>query len=143
METNRQLFVYGSLRKEFGHPAYEYLSNYFQLIGPAKVKGLVYDLGEYPAALPTNQDKYIIGEVYRIKNDDEFSYAIAQLDDYEGLYSEDGFSLYRRELVDVYLENGVTSAWIYWYNSLVEGYPLVESGDVLQYLEEKKQAIKG
>ena len=57
METNRQLFVYGSLRKEFGHPAYEYLSNYFHLIGPARVKGLVYDLGEYPAALPTNEDK--------------------------------------------------------------------------------------
>ena len=81
--------------------------------------------------------------MYRIKNDDEFSYAIAQLDDYEGLYSEDGFSLYRRELVDVYLENEVTKAWIYWYNSLVDGYPLVESGDVLQYLEEKKQTMKG
>ena len=143
MGTNYQLFVYGSLRREFGHPAYEYMSRYFHLAAPARVKGLVYDLGEYPAAVPTDGDKYIVGEVYHIKNEDEFSFAIAQLDDYEGLFSEEGSPLYRRELVDVYLENGATKAWIYWYNLPVEGASLVESGDIFQYLEEKKQAIKG
>jgi len=142
METNHQLFVYGSLRKELGHYAHEYMSRYFDLVGSARVKGLLYDLGEYPAALPTDEDKYIIGEVYRIRNDDEFSYAIAQLDDYEGIHSEEGFSLYVRELVDVQLETGTTRAWIYWYNSLVDGYPIVESGDMLRYKEEKEQAIK-
>jgi gamma-glutamylcyclotransferase (GGCT)/AIG2-like uncharacterized protein YtfP len=142
METNHQIFVYGSLRSGFEHPMFRYVSHYFHFVGHAKVKGLLYDLGEYPAAVPCKEEKYIIGEVYAIKNSDEFSYAIAQLDDYEGVHSEEGFSLYRRELTEVDLEDGKTEAWIYWYNSLVEGCPLVASGDVLQYLAEKKQAIR-
>ncbi len=142
MDCKYQLFVYGSLRRGFEHPAYEYIGHYFHFVGHARVKGLVYDLGEYPAALPTEENKYIIGEVYAIKNPDEFSYAIAQLDDYEGVNQEDGFSLYRREMVRVFLEDGaVTDAWIYWYNSIVEGAPLVESGDVLAYHNEKRQSL--
>ena len=80
-----QLFVYGSLRSGFHHPAYEYISRYFKLVDNAKIKGVLYDMGEYPAAIPTNEENFIIGELYTIINADEFSWAIAQLDDYEGI----------------------------------------------------------
>ena len=134
-----QIFVYGSLRSGFRSPAYEYISRYFDLVGEAKVKGKLYDLGEYPAAKPTDEDKFIVGELYRIRNEKEFSWAIGQLDDYEGVnVAFDETSLYRRDIAEVHIDDKITPAWIYWYHGDVENRPVIESGDVLQYLEQKK-----
>ncbi len=57
-----KLFVYGSLRKGFHHPAYEYISKHFTFIAVAKVKGKLYDLGEFPAAIATDEELFIKGE---------------------------------------------------------------------------------
>lgn len=134
-----QLFVYGSLRSGFRSPAYEYISQYFNLVGPAKVKGTLYDLGNYPAAKPAENENYIIGELYSIKHEKEFDWAIGQLDDYEGVdVAFDEVQLYRRELIEVFCNNQITHAWIYWYNGDVSGKPVVPSGDVLQHMIHKK-----
>jgi gamma-glutamylcyclotransferase (GGCT)/AIG2-like uncharacterized protein YtfP len=134
------LFVYGSLRQGFNHAAYEYITQYFTLLGQGKAKGMLYDLGPYPAAIPAEDDHRIVGELYKIINPDEFEYAIAQLDDYEGVNaSYDQQSLYRRELTSVKLDDGNEyNAWIYWYTGDITGRPIVESGDVLAYLKAKK-----
>ncbi|MES2331584.1 MAG: gamma-glutamylcyclotransferase family protein [Bacteroidota bacterium] len=135
---NGQVFVYGSLRSGFHHPAYEYISRYFRLVSDAKVKGSLYDMGEYPAAVPTEKDQFIIGELYRINNPEEFEWAIAQLDDYEGLNVEHGDTpLYRREQTIVYANEGQTSAWIYWFNGDTAGKTHIESGDTLEYMKNK------
>jgi gamma-glutamylcyclotransferase (GGCT)/AIG2-like uncharacterized protein YtfP len=133
------LFVYGSLRSGFQSPAYEYISRFFAFAGNAKVKGKLFDLGPYPGGVPSTDDSYIIGELYTIKNEPEFSWAMGQLDDYEGISVEPGETqLYKRELVDVFMDdNSSAFAWIYWYNGSVEGKPLIESGDLIQYLREK------
>ena len=137
-----QLFVYGSLRSGFRSPAYEYISRYFDLVGEAKVKGEVYDLGTYPAARPTDNNKFIVGELYRIRNENEFTWAIGQLDDYEGVSVDfDEMQLYRREITEVHIDNKVTNAWIYWYVGDVKDKPVIDSGDVLQYMEQKKQTL--
>jgi len=134
-----QLFVYGSLRSGFRSPAYEYISRYFDLVGEAKVKGKLYDLGDYPAAKPTEENKFIIGELYKIRSENEFSWAIGQLDDYEGVHvGFDETQLYRRDITEVYIDNKTTKAWIYWYHGDIDDRPLIESGDVLQYIEQKK-----
>jgi gamma-glutamylcyclotransferase (GGCT)/AIG2-like uncharacterized protein YtfP len=135
-----QLFVYGSLRRGFQHDAYEYIRRYFTYVGEASVKGLLYDMGEYPAAVPANTEATIVGELYRIREIDEFEWAMGQLDDYEGIYPEAGEApLYRRERATVRLGNDVsTEAWIYWFNGSVEGRPVVASGDVLEYRRSKK-----
>jgi gamma-glutamylcyclotransferase (GGCT)/AIG2-like uncharacterized protein YtfP len=52
------LFVYGSLRSGFRSHMYEYISRYFTLLGEAKVKGLLYDLGSYPAGVPAKEETY-------------------------------------------------------------------------------------
>jgi gamma-glutamylcyclotransferase (GGCT)/AIG2-like uncharacterized protein YtfP len=136
MNTVCQLFVYGSLRKGFEHPAFTYISNYFDFVCHAKIKGRLYDLGEYPAAIPSEEEHFIIGELYSIKNITEFGYAIAQLDDYEGINPGDGAtSLYRRELANIYTGNGLLTAWVYWYNGSVHQHPAIETGDVLAYLK--------
>ena len=133
------LFVYGSLRSGFRSPAYEYISRYFDLVGEAKVKGKLFDLGEYPAAKPTDENKFIIGELYRIRKESEFSWAIGQLDDYEGVHvGYDETQLYRRDIAEVHIDNKITNAWIYWYHGDVEDKPVIESGDVLRYIEQKK-----
>jgi len=135
-----QLFVYGSLRSGFQHAAYQYLSKYFHLIGDAKVKGKLYDNGEYPVALPSDNEHFIIGELYEINTPAEFSYAIGQLDDYEGLFVEEGETpLFKRETVTVYCNNQQYTAWIYWFNGPVDGLPAIAAGDVLLYLQQKNK----
>jgi gamma-glutamylcyclotransferase (GGCT)/AIG2-like uncharacterized protein YtfP len=134
-----QLFVYGSLRSGFRSPAYEYISRFFSFVAEAKVKGKLFDLGSYPAGVPANDESFIIGELYTIKHEPEFSWAIGQLDDYEGVTVEpDEIQLYKRELVDVHINDSVVQAWIYWYNRSVDGRPFIESGDLIQYLQQKE-----
>lgn len=137
---SNKLFVYGSLLSGFHHPAYNYISRYFTLIGEAKVRGVLYDLGSYPAAVPAENEAYISGELYRLNNESEFAWAMEQLDDYEGLNVEAGeIALYRRQIAQIYLHNEVTEAWIYWYNGSIEGCSAIASGDVLQFLHEKSK----
>ncbi len=134
------LFVYGSLRSGFRNPMYQYLTKYFHLAGESVVKGKLYDLGDYPAAAATDDEKFISGELYCINNPLEFSWAIAQLDDYEGLNTEAGETpLYKREEVIAYQKGEPRTAWIYWYNGDLKGKPEIESGDLLQYLQQKNK----
>jgi len=135
-----QLFVYGSLRSGFRNPAYEYLTRYFKLLGEAVVQGKFYDKGEYPVAVPAPGDDFITGELYEANNPQEFDWAITQLDDYEGLYVENGEKpWYRRALVDVFQNGAPSKAWIYWYNGSTEGMPEISTGDVLKYLQQKNK----
>jgi len=134
-----QLFVYGSLRKGFHSHVYEYISRFFTFVSEAKVKGKLIDMGSYPAGIPTNDSHFIIGELYRIKHENEFSWAIGQLDDYEGMSVEaDEVQLYRREVTEVHLNGQLTHAWIYWYNGDTSGRPVIDSGDLMEYMKSKK-----
>ena len=133
-----QLFVYGSLRSGFHSPAYEYISRYFTFVGNARVRGKLFDLGSYPAGIKSNDNRFIVGELYKITSENEFAWAIGQLDDYEGVSVEaDEIQLYRRELTEVHFNNSITHAWIYWYNGDVSGKPLIESGDMIEYMGRK------
>ena len=135
-----KLFVYGSLRSGFRNPVYQYLTKYFHLMGEALVKGRLYDMGEYPVAMPANEEKFISGELYCINNPSEFSWAIGQLDDYEGIDAEEGEQpLYKRKEATAYQNGQPVEAWIYWFNGDVTGKPEIESGDLLQYLQQKNK----
>ncbi len=134
------IFVYGSLRSGFQSNAYHYISQYFTLLGVALTKGILYDKGDYPVAVPTTEEKYLVGELYVINSPTEFGYAIGQLDDYEGIYTEEGETpLYKKELTTVILNKETYTAWVYWYNGDTLGLPQLTSGDVMQYLNEKNK----
>jgi len=133
-----QLFVYGSLRSGFRNPAYQYLARYFRLLGDATVKGKLYDMGPYAAAVATEGDRFIHGELYEINEPLEFDWAIAQLDDYEGVNVEAGeVPLYKRETAAAYLNGEERKTWIYWFNGDTSGNPEIISGDMMQYLQQK------
>ncbi|MFN8250394.1 MAG: gamma-glutamylcyclotransferase family protein [Ferruginibacter sp.] len=138
--SNYNLFVYGSLRSGFQHDAFQYMAQYFNLLGAATVRGKLFDKGDYPVAIPVTEDAFIQGELYTAKEAHEFSYIIGQLDDYEGLYVEEGETAsYKREETLVDCNGQQYTAWIYWYAGPVDGLPAVASGDVLQYLQEKNK----
>jgi gamma-glutamylcyclotransferase (GGCT)/AIG2-like uncharacterized protein YtfP len=133
-----KLFVYGSLRSYFRSPAYDYIARYFDLIGEATVPGKLFDMGEYPAAVPSSDGAVIKGELYVIRNEREFAWAICQLDDYEGVLVEPHEApLYRREIVEVLLDGALVPAWIYWFNGDVHGKPAIASGDTIEYQQNK------
>ncbi|MCF3111007.1 gamma-glutamylcyclotransferase [Niabella sp. CC-SYL272] len=138
MQSN-YLFVYGSLLSGFKSPAYEYIARYFELLGPATVAGTLYDLGEYPAALPDSSGRKIIGELYKIRHTHQLSYAIAQLDGYEGVNPEAGETAdYKRELSQVFHNQEPFEAWVYWFSHNINDRPVIESGDVLEYLNSRR-----
>lgn len=134
------LFVYGSLRRGFQHPVFDYIKNHFTFVSYASANGKMFDFGDYPAAIPTNDGGNIVGELFVANSDDDFNWAISQLDDYEGLNPEAGeLALYKRELATVAYNQSETTAWIYWFNGDVTGKPLIESGDVLEYFKNRNQ----
>ena len=90
IQTCHHLFVYGSLRSGFKNEAYHYLSQYFDCLGMARIKGRLYDNGLYPVGKESEDEHYVLGELYRIKNVHEYDYAMMQLDDYEGVNVEEG-----------------------------------------------------
>ncbi|MFT3826754.1 MAG: gamma-glutamylcyclotransferase family protein [Chitinophagaceae bacterium] len=135
MEKSVQyLFVYGSLRKGFGHSMYNFIDTHFTWISNAKVKGLLYDAGEYPAAIPSVSPVFITGELYLMKPGTEAKEVWSYLDVYEGLFPQPGEEvLFRREKAMVQASGTATEAWIYWYNLPVNDLPVITSGDILQY----------
>ena len=138
-EKCNNLFVYGSLRSGFKSPAYDYISHFFSFVAEGKVQGQLFDLGVYPAGVRGNDENFIVGELYTIRNELELNWAMGQLDDYEGASGAevDEVSLYKRELVNVFVNGTTVPAWIYWYTGNVADKPLIKSGDVIQYLQEK------
>jgi gamma-glutamylcyclotransferase (GGCT)/AIG2-like uncharacterized protein YtfP len=139
MDNTPYLFVYGSLRKGFQSEAYQYISTYFELVGTAKTKGFLIDMGDYPAGIPTDSENYIIGELYKLKNENEFNWAFAQIDDYEGVIVEaNEVPEYERIITKVVHEDAKISAWVYWSTANVTGKPVLTSGDIMDYLQNKK-----
>lgn len=138
--TLTRIFVYGSLRSGFQNPAYGYISKHFTLVSQAKVKGKLFDMGSYPVAVPTHDDTYIIGELYQHNKPADFSWAIGQLDDYEGVTpDEDDVQLYTREKTTAYYDDKTIDAWIYWYTGATDGQPIIPSGDVFDFNQQKSK----
>ncbi len=137
-----KLFVYSSLRSGFHNPAYEYISKHFFLETEGTVKGKLYDKETKIVGIPTDEDFFIKGELYHVKEPAELSWALAQLDDYEGVYADedDGGEppKYKRVLTTVYHNGSTSDAWVYWYTRTISKGHLIESGDILAYLQTKK-----
>ncbi len=139
--NSNKLFVYGSLRKGFKNPAYDYLTSYFTFSAMGKTKGEFFEKNNTPVAVPTVNDNYIVGEIYTLNHVEEFSWAFEQLDDYEGLNVLPGEEpLYVRSLVEVICNNEKILAWAYWYNKSIDGFTKINNNDLLEYLDEKNNS---
>ena len=110
------LFVYGTLKA--GHAPTEIADavEKLQHVGKAKVRGVLFDLGEYPGAvLNPASPQEVSGEVFELPPDPT---VLHQLDEYEGFDpASPDQSLFLRVRQPVALDSGGTlPCWIYTYN---------------------------
>jgi gamma-glutamylcyclotransferase (GGCT)/AIG2-like uncharacterized protein YtfP len=140
MDSKHRLFVYGSLRKGFYNEAYKYIADHFKFLGEGRVKGRLYYNGSIPVAKPTDENHYLMGELYELNYEEDYTWVFSQLDDYEGINVMPGETpAYRRSAVEVELNNCTLMSWIYWYNDSIEGMEPVSSGDLIQFLQSLKK----
>ncbi|HWQ36204.1 MAG TPA: gamma-glutamylcyclotransferase family protein [Blastocatellia bacterium] len=136
---NDLLFVCGTLLPELVPAALQEIVARFQFIGSGVVRGRMYDLGEYPGAVPDESaDALIVGKVFRLPADEAL---LKALDEYEGFdpYSPQA-SLFVRTRCTVRMSDGQTlSCWMYAYNRPTDGLPLIADGDYLKHREQTER----
>lgn len=122
----------------FQNEAYKYISEYFEFVSMGKTKGALYDTGSFPAGKPSEENIFITGELYKIKNPQLLDWAFTQLDDYEGVCVEaDESQLYYRGECDVMYDNQLVQAHVYWYNGNTENMSRLASGDIAEYFSKR------
>lgn len=114
MKGHGNVFVYGTL-KEGGS-----LSNGFDemrvAVRPAKVKGVMYNLSNFPGAVLGGKD-YIYGELHTYS---DFRHVVKRMDYIEGCDGRkyEDHNLYNRRVVEVETENGKkVRALMYVFNT--------------------------
>ncbi len=121
----------------FNRPGRQRVDSKMTYVGRGSICAALYDLGIYPAAIPTNDSSIVWGEVYEMH---DTAAVLSTLDEIEGYRStEPERSLYIRVLTNVTLEDGrVEPAWAYFYNAPLGRAQRIESGDYLEHLNVKK-----
>jgi gamma-glutamylcyclotransferase (GGCT)/AIG2-like uncharacterized protein YtfP len=123
-----KVFVYGTLRR--GYQLHEHLleprSRY---LGPGKIRGRLYDLGEYPGALPADGPGDVVaGEVYELTDPESQLRVLDELEEFDPSKPEE--SLFVRRTTDVVLDSGrKVQAWTYFLPRQPPRARRIPSGD--------------
>jgi gamma-glutamylcyclotransferase (GGCT)/AIG2-like uncharacterized protein YtfP len=123
-----QLFVYGTLRKDSRNSMHHLLAHGATFVGHARMRGHLFDLGEYPGFVPSDTElAWVHGEVYALAS----AAMLARLDAYEGCGAEDpGPHEFERLGRAALMESGASAqVWVYVYTGPVRGKPVIVSGD--------------
>lgn len=130
------VFFYGTLMTPFNRPGRQRVNTKMSFTGRGRINAALFDLGIYPAAIPTHDGSTVWGEVYEMLDP---SAVLATLDEIEGYRAtEPERSLYTRLLTEVAVDDGRTiSAWAYFYNAPLGRAQRIESGDYLEHLNVK------
>lgn len=126
------LFVYGTLRRGYGHPLQQVLARDARFAGMARYAGRLHDVGRYPGAVPAPGSlPAVVGEMYELLRPQA---VLPALDRYEGCTDRyDPAAEYRRERQLVQRADGSSvTAWIYLYNRPTAALPVIASGDYLR-----------
>lgn len=124
-----RLFVYGTLRRQVRNSVFHLIEGGATFVGHGRVRGRMYDLGEYPGLVPPSDgESWVHGELYDL---DDLSNTLARLDDYEGCGPRNPRPhAFERVTLDVLLASGDSeTAWVYVYRGAISGRRRVASGD--------------
>jgi len=126
------VFFYGTLMTPFNRTARAQIDRYLEFRGLGTISAALFDLGIYPAAVPTS-DARVRGEIYEMLCP---ATVLRTLDELEGYRPSDPeTSLYTRALTPVTIESGeIVDAWAYFYNAPLGRAERIASGDYLEYL---------
>ena len=127
------LFLYGTLIPSQATDEMAGLVRRLRRIGPADVRGHLYDMGEYPGAIldPSSNTK-ISGEVFEITDKQNVLPALDSYEEFEPDNLEG--SLFIRTRSPVTLSDGrQLQCWMYVYNKNPGAAPLVVGGDYEKY----------
>jgi gamma-glutamylcyclotransferase (GGCT)/AIG2-like uncharacterized protein YtfP len=126
------LFVYGTLMSTaagaLGKGMRERLQREGQLLGPATMRGRLYDLGRFPALVDSDNPADLVhGEVFALH---ESGKSFAWLDRYEGIDpGQPGHNEYQRVERSVRLAcREEITAWVYLYRKSVVRAPRIAAG---------------
>lgn len=130
------VFFYGTLMTPFNRPGRQRVNPKLRFAGRGTINAALFDLGIYPAAVPTSDGGRVWGEVYETSDP---ASVLATLDEIEGYRAnEPERSLYTRVLTEVTLDGGyVQKAWAYFYNAPLGRAERIECGDYLEHLNVK------
>ena len=130
---SEHVFFYGTLMTPFNRPGRTRVSADMAFKGRGSIHAALYDLGIYPAAIPTDDGSRVRGEVYELSN---AATVLATLDEIEGYRTnEPERSLYMRAETPVTFDDGqVQHAWAYFYNAPLGRAQKIPSGDYLEHL---------
>jgi gamma-glutamylcyclotransferase (GGCT)/AIG2-like uncharacterized protein YtfP len=126
--ANMNLFVYGTLLSCTGHPMGARLAREARLLGPATIKGRLFDLGRYPALIEAGpRDGLVHGEVYVLRSPPA---TLRWLDAYEGVTNPPKANCeYERVLRPVHLSaGGEVKAAVYLYRRDISRARYLENG---------------
>jgi gamma-glutamylcyclotransferase (GGCT)/AIG2-like uncharacterized protein YtfP len=130
-EVSPYLFVYGTLRRNSGHPMSQYLADRARFLGAAQAPGRLYHLGPFPGMLdPAGPEDWVEGELYELHTPQE---TLAALDRYEDCPTEESArGLFERCLRTVEMARGRrVTAWVYLYGEAIPEEQRIISGDYL------------
>lgn len=122
------LFTYGTLQPGRVPAEIAQTAKKLQPVGKGFVRGVLYDLGDYPGAIldPSSQ-RTITGTVFQLPDEEG---VLRRLDEYEGFDSSaPGGSLFIRAMEPVMLASGgAVECWVYVYNRDAKRARILESG---------------
>lgn len=127
-EKAERIFLYGTLRRGASRDVREFYSG-VEFVAAGRVRGRIFDFGEYPGFRADSADAWVTGEVF-----DVTPAALVLLDDWEGIPpGKTVGDRYQRIGAEVELSDGGREAcWIYEVSGdYSAGRPIIESGDWL------------
>ena len=124
--SDHRLFIYGTLLPGCTPKSMAAIAAALKPIGRARVTGLLYDLGPYPAVTIGETAGQILGELVEVDSDKTWD----ALDRYEGCPRQgEGDGLYSRVRTTATLDSGESlDCWIYVYNRDLAQAQVIESG---------------
>ena len=108
-----------------------HIDRYLQFTGRASVRGLIYDLGTYPALV--HGEGCVIGELYKISDPVSLLTLVDAIEDFRP--NEPTRSQYVRLGASVSAHDRRTvTAWVYFYNRNLSDAAWIPSGDYVAHV---------
>ncbi len=126
------VFAYGTLQPGLVPASMSSVAQKLTPVGRGFVRGLLYDLGRYPGAIPdARAARRIAGTVLQLPDDGNTAREIlGRLDAYEGFDPESPAAseyIRARQTVDL-VDGGSLECWFYRYNLPASAAQIIESG---------------